>query len=177
MLTRNFYRVLGGVCGRALANSMEVTLTLPDGTVDTDTMLNNSADPFAVLGTIAYPTADSYYGGSTMGTWYGKGGTPATLDDYKLEDPITDKSISIVSGWINSLAKVEAADHYRISSVHQITNNTDKTIEIREVGCFGQLESSSRAFLLDRTVLKEPLVIPPKETVTTEYVIKFPYGT
>lgn len=177
MLTRNFWRVLGGVCGRATGNSMEVTLMFPDGTTDTDTMFSNSGDPFAILGTIAFPTAESYYGGNARATWYGKGGTPATLDDYKLEAPITDESISIVSGWINGLAKVEAEDHYRISSVHQITNNTDKAIEIREVGCFGQLESSSRSFLLDRTVLKEPLVIPPKETVTTEYVIKFPYGT
>ena len=177
MLTRNFYRVLGGMCGRARGNSMNVTLTFPDGTTDTDTMFSNSADPFAVLGVITFPYADSQYGGTVSGTWYGKGGASATLDDYKLEAPVNDNSLTVVCGGLNSLVKTEAADHYRISTVHQVTNNTDKTIEIREVGCFGQLESTSKAFLLDRTVLEEPLVIPPKETVTTEYVIKFPYGT
>ncbi|MBQ1255643.1 MAG: hypothetical protein IIX91_07630, partial [Clostridia bacterium] len=60
---------------------------------------------------------------------------------------------------------------------HQVTNNTDEEITVSEIGCFGVLANGGKVCMLDRTVLEEPIVIPPKETVSLEYVIKFPYGT
>ena len=75
------------------------------------------------------------------------------------------------------MVRAEGPDHYRFSAVHQVTNNTDEEIAISEIGCFGSITNGGKVLMLDRTVLKTPVVIPPRETVPLEYVIKFPYGT
>lgn len=176
MLTRNYWRIFGAIMPRLGGNTYSATLVLPTGTTTTETMLSSSAKPYSLLGAISSPYNASTYGSTIAGTWYGKGTTPATLDDYTLEDPFKDDSVSGVCGGYISLANTEGPDHYRISATHQITNNTTEEITITEVGCFGAATSAGKVCLLDRTVLETPIVIPAKETVSMEYVIKFPYG-
>ena len=177
MLTRNYWKIFGAIMPRLGGNTYSATVKIVDGTTLTETMFSSAAKPYTILGAIAAPKANSLYGGGTTGTWYGKGTTPATIDDYALEDPITDSSLSIACGGASALVRAEGPDHYRISVAHQVTNNTDEEITVSEIGCFGVLTNGGKVCLLDRTVPEEPIVIPPKETVSLEYVIKFPYGT
>lgn len=176
MLTRNFWRVFGATMPRLSGNNYSATVKIVDGTTLTETMLSSTAKPYTVLGAIAMPKASSLYGAGTTGTWYGKGTTPATIDDYALEDPITDGSLSITCGGSSALVRAEGPDHYRISAAHQVTNNTDEEITVSEIGCFGILVNGGKVCLFDRTVLETPVTIPARETVPVEYVIKFPYG-
>lgn len=177
MLTRNYWRFFSAMMARLTGVTYSVTVTLPDGTTITDGLLTTSSRPYNVLGTIAAPYSDATYGKTIPGTWYGKGTTPAALDDYTLEAPITDGSITAICGGNSNLVRAEGPDHYRFSAVHQVTNNTDEEIAISEIGCFGSITNGGKVLMLDRTVLKTPVVIPPRETVPLEYVIKFPYGT
>lgn len=177
MLTRNFWKILGAVLGKLYGGTYYVDMALPDGTTVSYDLQSTGAKPYSVLGAIADPYATSDYATNKAGTWYGTGRTPATLDDVKLEAPITDGSISITCGTNLALLKTESSDHYRFSATHQITNNTAQEIALSEIGCFGIMSASTsaKACLLDRTVLETPIVIPAKETVSVEYVIKFPY--
>ena len=177
MLTRNYWKIFGAIMPRLSGNTYSATVKIVDGTTLTETMLASTAKPYTILGAIAMPKTSSLYGAGTTGTWYGKGTTPATIDDYALEDPITDDSLSITCGGASALVRAEGPDHYRISAAHQVTNNTGEEITVSEIGCFGILANGGKVCMLDRTVLEEPIVIPPKETVSLEYVIKFPYGT
>lgn len=176
MLTRNYWQIFSAIMSRSGGNTYSATVKAVDGSTITETMFSSAAKPYTILGAIAAPKANSLYGGGTTGTWYGKGTTPATIDDFALEDPITDGSLSIACGETSALARAEGPDHYRISAAHQVTNNTDEEITVSEIGCFGALTNGGKVCLLDRTVLETPITIPPKETVSVEYVIKFPYG-
>ena len=175
MLTKNFWSIMGVVMPRYEANSNYAPVVYADGTAGSEALLSSSSRPHTVLGAIVLPRSNSNYG-SSIGTWYGRGTTPATVDDYALEAPITDSSLTGTCGGISALLRVAGADHYRISVTHQVTNTTAEEITISEVGCFGQLSAGGKVVLLDHTVLETPVVIPPKGTVSLEYVIKFPYG-
>lgn len=177
MLTRNFWRIIGAIMPRLGGNTYSATLVLPTGATIAETMLSSSAKPYSLLGAISSPYNAITYGSTIAGTWYGKGTTPATLDDYTLEEPFTDDRVTGVCGGPSSLTNTEGPDHYRISATHQITNNTTEEVTITEIGCFVAVTSAGKVCLLDRTVLETPIVIPAKETVSVEYVIKFPYGT
>jgi hypothetical protein len=61
--------------------------------------------------------------------------------------------------------------------VHQLTNKTDEDIYIWEVGLHILFATGGKAYMLEHTVLEEPIVVPAGNTISTEYVIKFPYGT
>ena len=175
MLTKNFWSIFGVVMPRYEANSNYAPVVYADGTAGSEALLSSSSRPHTVLGAMVLPRSNTNYG-SSIGTWYGRGTTPATVDDYALEAPITDSSLTGTCGGISALLRVAGADHYRISVTHQVTNTTAEEITISEVGCFGQLSAGGKVVLLDHTVLETPVVIPPKETVSLEYVIKFPYG-
>lgn len=175
MLTKNFWSIFSAVMSRYEANSYYAPVVYADGTEGSEPLLTSSSKPSTVLGAMVLPRSDSNYG-SSIGTWYGRGTTPATVDDYALEAPITDDSLTGTCGGISALLKTAGADHYRISITHQVTNTTAQEITISEVGCFGQLSSGGKAVLLDHTVLETPITIPAKETISLEYVIKFPYG-
>ena len=176
MLNRNYWKFFGSIMARYQGSTYSMTVTLPSGASLTETLLSSSSRPYNVLGAISAPMTDSTYGTTVPGAWYGKGTTPPTLDDYTLEDPITDGSLTATCGGTANLMRVEAADHYRISAVHQVTNNTNQEVTISEIGSFGSASGGAKVIMLDRTVLETPIVIPAKETVSLEYVIKFPYG-
>ena len=175
MLTKNFWKIFAGLVGRIQGETKEVTVTLPDNTQYTDTLFASSSRPYGLLGVLSTPLCNNYIG-SWYGTWFGTGTTPPTIEDVTLEAPITDESIAC-KGSTQSLIVVTEPDCVRISAAHSLTNTTSKDITIKEVGCFGKINSEQGAFLLDRTVLNTPIVIPAGRTVPIEYAIKFPYGT
>lgn len=175
MLTRNFWKVLGAALARASGNTFSISVVDAFGATVSDQIWTASA-PYAMLGGLIYPKSKSGIGYG-QGTWFGTGTTPPTIDDYTLEAPIEDKSLTCTVGGIDSLLMLDGNDHFRLSVAYQITNTTDTKIVISEVGCYGALTAASKYFLVDRIVLETPVVIPANETVSVEYVIKFPYGT
>jgi hypothetical protein len=175
MLTRNFWKVFAPLVGRIQGEYTEVSLKLISGNNFTATVYQTSSMPYSLLGAVCAPWNNAEIG-NWFGTWYGTGTTPATIDDYKLEKPITDTSITGRSGSKALVISLDA-DGVRFSAPHSLTNTTSNDIVVSEIGCFGQMDSSKSAFLLDRTVLETPVVVPAGKTVAMEYVIKFPYGT
>ena len=174
MLTKNFWKIFTALVGRVQGETKEVTVTLPSGSSYTNNIYGTNAKPYSVLGAICAPWCNEKIG-TWFGVWYGTGTTLPTLDDYKMEAPITDGSLSTKAGSAALVASVEA-DCVRISVPHSVTNLTSQDITISEIGCLGQIESGN-SFLLDHTVLETPIVVPAGKTIALEYVIKFPYGS
>lgn len=175
MLTKNFWTLLSTLLGQVTTTSKTVELRKTDGDVYTCSYSSSSRIPYALLGGVCIPQFYSSNYGSWNGTWFGRGRTPATVDDYTLEDPIFD-ALTGASG-LEALVATVGDGYVQISATQSLTNNTDEEIAVGEVGCFGQVSSSGSGILMDRTVLEEPIVISPKSTVAFEYVIKFPFGT
>lgn len=117
-------------------------------------------------------------GGTTSGIQIGSGTTPASEDDYALEAIIT-------SGFSSSVSSVNGVDEddnpYLIFNV-MITNTSASDITVGEIGysqtmyCTtekGSEKSGDRYNLLfDRSVLDEPVTIPPNETKAIKYTLK-----
>ncbi len=175
MLTKNFWAIFTGCIGKFQGNTKTVSMKKIDGSGYAESVFSSATKPYSLLGAMTFPLSDTRLG-TVYGTWYGKGRTPATSDDCTLEDPITDASVIGTAGY-SALANNVSTDHVEISVPHSVTNQTDEPIIIGEVGCFGQANSSGPGILLDRTVLEEPITIPPRGTARFEYVIKFPFGT
>lgn len=102
------------------------------------------------------------------GIWIGSGDTPATEDDYFLESVIS----SGASGTSTSATKYDSTTNsllVRITVTISNTGSSDLTInEVCKTCVFdtataiGQSVSINRRnIMIDRTVLNEPLVIPP----------------
>ena len=171
MLTNNYWKLFGATMGKIAGSTENVTLIGLDGNTCTGNATSTS-EPYTLLGGISLAYSSNY--GSYYGTFWGRGTTPPTGNDYKMEDPINDGSLSIVSSQ-GTLIKTDNGDHYRISALHQVTNTTDQDITITEAGICGIWKSGGKAFLLDHTILENPVVIPARKTVPIEYAIRFPY--
>jgi hypothetical protein len=175
MLTKNFWSLASQLLGRYNNSSKSVVLTNTSGGTASETPYSSTAKPYTVLGSVCLPKVTNY--GNSHGVFYGRGRTPATMDDYTMEDPILDGSITTSEGGPGALTVALNEDHLRISGVHQLTNNTAEDIYIWEVGLHILFATGGKAYMLEHTVLEEPIVVPAGNTISTEYVIKFPYGT
>jgi hypothetical protein len=110
------------------------------------------------------------------GVWFGAGSTPPTEDDYKLESPYVS-GLSVVNQ--TGLDIVQDDDGvYACYACYAVTNTTEAEITIREIGAFGELVtySSSKYYskyrlLYERTVLANPITIPPGGSKLVTYKI------
>ena len=174
MLTHNFYQYFSVFAERFSTETSTITAELVDynGAPFTKEYEYNTNMPRSLLGGMISPRC------STMGiegAWFGKSSAPPRITDYTLNEPYTKGELT---AYANTLPTGTHTDEfYSVSTAYTITNNTSADLTIAEVGIFARHVSSGDHFcLLDRTVLETPIVIPPKETVSVEYVIKFPYG-
>ena len=118
-----------------------------------------------------------YTNPSGSGPWFvvGRGTTPATLDDYALEDLIT----SDLSCTVATAVDEDNDAVYKLT----LTNTSSEDITIGEVGihstCYYGNNSSARTCwaLLERTVLDTPLNIPAGGIGMIDYTIKLPIPT
>lgn len=115
--------------------------------------------------------ADSYY----PGVYFGTGSTPPSRSDIELEAPITSGLSFTGSG--NVLFYDEGDGVYSASTTFTIKNTTSAEIVIREIGCFatgsGLTESGSLLYMMERTVLDNPITIPSGITKLITYKITF----
>lgn len=116
---------------------------------------------------------------TTSGVIIGTSDTPATDEDYELGELITDSN---VIGVVNPVRGVDNNGYpYLILNV-TVLNNTDAAITIREIGlisynarCASTQSGGSAGdtnFLLDRTVLTNPVTLQPGRSTDIEYKIK-----
>ena len=116
----------------------------------------------------------SVYAVST-GVYFGKGTTPATKDDYKLESPITS-GLTITNP--SYFVEVHGGDgKYIWVSDFVVQNTSGAEVNISEIGLhlpfYYSGNSTYYLTLAERTVLDEPIVIPAGATRVIEYKITF----
>jgi hypothetical protein len=109
------------------------------------------------------------------GLWFGRGATPATADDYTLEDPITS-GLSISNN--GRIETTDGESTWAWTATYTATNTSETTINIYELGLIGLAKvSPSNAtynqILMHRKVLTEPITISPNETKIISYSISF----
>lgn len=114
----------------------------------------------------------------TYGIVLGSGSTPATIDDFRVQNPIT-------TGFSNTTVKTftrTSANGAEIVYQTVLTNTSSGPISIAEIGSVGIAYQASTGgavgyFLVDRTVLDTPIVIPAGESKTLEYTIRLNFPT
>ena len=124
--------------------------------------------------------ADRYYYG---GIGIGSGTTPPTRNDYKLENDIpvfVDSNYTVQRFVLVPSARVSygtTENSMDVTTTVAITANEDITVS--EIGIYGsayEITSSNtmvHGYLLERTVLDEPVTIRAGETKSIQYTIRF----
>lgn len=162
MLTRNAQRLFQAFF---FSGGSSVPGINTGGTTDTNALSASSIASTSNVPNIFY-CSSSY---AQSGIYVGRGRTPATADDFDLEDLITSglssSSSSSSVDFINSENKVIK------TKILTLTNKGSSPITIGEIATF--FYSSGKAYMLDRTVLDEPVTINPGEAKTITYSIEF----
>ena len=109
------------------------------------------------------------------GVYFGSGSTPATVDDYKLEHLITT-GLTITNP--EEIVEQNENDDYYFTSYFILENTTDATINIYEIGLFGEVLKYDKtlyhhAILFRRDVLGEPISIAPGEVKRIAYKLVY----
>ena len=164
MLTNNFYNLL--------LNEMNMP-----GQQTTVTKYNGSAaitiDPMFLLQGLRYVRSGSPSTAGMYGIFFGTGTTLPTREDYTLESPITNGTLSSSCGGV---LKGLDADQARLYATHEVKNSGSTDVTITEVGVFGcASDTSTNVFLLDRTVLDTPITIPAGQSKSITVAVQFDY--
>ena len=110
-----------------------------------------------------------------IGIFIGTGDTSPTPDDYTLESPLTSSSVSRTSTSPNSSALLD--ENNNVIGVRRMVtyqNITSDDIIVKEIGTFWKAyysgtTSTSDLFLIERTVLDEPVTLEPNGTITVAF--------
>lgn len=141
MLTNNFYTTVKNEMNRA--NS---------------TLINILGNPVTNVAATYWYTTNSFNTGNYH--WQiqlGNGLTPASIDDYAIESPITDLTLLAGTATSPDSNKILKA----VNAIYQ--NNTKENITVTEVCLLGYYTTAEFVFLFNREVLKEPVIIAPGE--------------
>lgn len=117
--------------------------------------------------------------GNCYGVCFGSGNEPATIDDFKL----SGASVLNCSCSVSCSHSYESDGSNGVMSVHYtITNNNDTEVVIGEIGIFGEWycrTTSNKAnnfyYMVERTVLETPVIIPAGGVGQITYVIQMNY--
>ena len=151
MFTRNFYNIL---------YSHIMGVHIPNGLTDVNGTKYTCYDMPSKGEHLQMPNRISYIGGSFVSAGYvvvGSGSTPATLDDYCIENPIST---------INHVGVTTSTDENNsVIKTLNFQNYDSKAITIREVGVsmtgyMKDASSGSSTFMAYRKVLDTPYVVP-----------------
>ena len=141
MLTNNFYTTV--------KNEMNRT---------NSTLINILGNPVTNVAATYWYTTNSFNTGNYH--WQiqlGNGLTPASIDDYTIESPITDLTLLAGTATSPDGNKILKA----INATYQ--NNTNENITVTEICLLGYYTTAEFVFLFNREVLKEPVIIAPGE--------------
>lgn len=175
MITKNFKALLKQMLqyGQSGASCLLEATDTTNATYYLATSMSTGQYPYAANLT---PRFASNYG--SAGIYFGIDNSPASETDYKLGNAI---SSGISSNTPNATTGVDASGNPYYELVYLLTNTTALDITIKEVGYVqnlycsatqGSTSFTSRQFLLDRTVLSTPVVVPANGTVALKYTLK-----
>lgn len=109
-----------------------------------------------------------------IGIYIGTGDTAPTPDDYTLESPLTSSSVSRTSSSPNSSAILD--ENNNVIGVRRMVtyqNITSSNIVVKEIGTFWNTHYAAttavKLFLIERTVLDEPVTLEPNGTITVAF--------
>lgn len=114
---------------------------------------------------------------SANGIAVGSDDTAESANDYTL-----GSVISTVSGNVATTQPVVSGNLVKRDYILSVANTASSDITVREVGIFVNQSAastqnysgltSSSAFMVDRTVLEEPITIPPGESASITYTLQ-----
>lgn len=174
MFLRNWYKAIGQVMASMSAKTTYVT------TSGSEFSLNNAIDNTVVQ--LGYPsdnyfapamkkvrTAISTYGGVI----FGSGTIPPTIDDYNLSGSL----LTTITASVNyNFTTDDSGVCYE--AVYTITNTGASEITIGEIGLLAGGDSApNKKFLVERTVLDNPVTIPAGGIGQVTYTIRMNYPT
>ena len=166
MLTKNFYSYMV-----AKLSNLNTSCTHIDGTRGEISSNSSGTRVFAAMLKRSINSNDD-----KAGVLFGAGTTPATVQDYKLDAPITT-GLSII--FPNSLTYAKGASFEDVAVTYGVTNTSSSEITISEIGLVASIYVSGNLYnsiLVDRTVLNAPVTIPAGESKQITYTIRFNYG-
>ena len=136
-------------------------LTSPDAQT-----LNITVDSRIVYNAFYVNGVRPNYTKNTLALLVGSGSTPATRQDYKLENQVILQSDRDFCNWVPSSSK--------ITLCRQFINNTESPVIINEIGaylisCAGY--NTKNIFLIGRVVLTEPITIEVNDNYVFTYDI------
>lgn len=176
MLTKNFYSYIRKkFCATTNGYSTFGEFTNLSGKVEKKQSCEDDVGPIQNMNIYNAKVAEG------VGVYFGSGTTPATPDDYKLENPITT-GLSVVAPAGVSFTRGDGYDEYSVT--FGVTASTDQ-VTITEVGlksCSyiyiapGTQANTYNYALFDRTVLDAPITIPAGQSKQVTYTIRFNYG-
>lgn len=173
MVNKNFKAILQAILLANGGNGV-IPITKPNGSTAylAADFSNNQVFPYAVpSASVSVDTTINY-----RGIYIGSGDTPATENDYTLQN--------FISSGINSTGtithNVDANNNPYKAFTITLTNTTNSNITIKEVGyaisCYASNtfngSTSMIYMLIDRTVLETPLTVPANGTAILYYELK-----
>lgn len=167
MLTKNFYALQASICLRG--GTYPATLT--DGTQASLVFYHSGSSYYAIIfntssATVALNTT------ATGAMMIGSGTTPATEDDYALENAITSGFSTSGQAYV-SVLEGGAEVVYKLV----LKNTSASAFTVSEIGYLGRgyvstSSSGAKSVMVDRTVLDAPVTIPAGESRTISYTVR-----
>lgn len=171
MFTKNWYKLFATYATYAKGGLKGVASDGSEYKLEYSTANNNlgSAMLYPLLSTVNFRSLISNYG-----TYFGTGNTAPALDDYNLSGSrLTDSSNIASSVSISSSAD---DDGITMTAVYTLTNNGTNDVTVGEIALFA-FNASYQYYLVERTVLDTPVIIPAGGVGQVTYTIRMNYPT
>ena len=112
-----------------------------------------------------------------QGIYLGSGSRSESENDHNLQTRITT---GLTAQTPSKVAGIDADGNPYIEYLFTLTNTTENSIIVREIGYVQGLYASTslggtvslKNILLDRTVLQTPVTVPPKDSAAVKYTLK-----
>ena len=172
MLTKTFNTLM-----HAMVTGESFSLTTPGGTTASQTLpatMSNNYQTYFITSMVRIPELmkrDSYSSAiinKTGGVSFGCGTAQPTENDYTIEQVV------LSSGKGMTATSTVSQDGNSCTGVYVIVNNGTESITITEAALFGtapKSNSSYNLYMIDHTLLEEPVTIPPGEVGKVTYTI------
>lgn len=177
MFTRNYYGILAG--------KFSGIAGIPIKTATGYSYYSTAVDTYFDMFYTSVKTPMFRTTGDMNCVLFGTGTTAPTMDDYKMESPISSGMTASFLASATTIADGVCTRKY----IYTLTNGTTNDITISEIGAFAYAYyaktaeygdtnyTSAGAFMLDHTLLDEPVTIPADGVGQVTYTITMDYPT
>lgn len=164
MILQAFYKALA-----MYATGVAITVPTPGGSTSTSMLTASSCYKLFCLKNAFQSVVSNT---SSSGIVVGSGTTPPTFNDNSLKSQITTITGNVSFG--TSIGTNQ--DFASITAIVTITNTGDKAITVAEIGA--QINVTGNwCWMVDRTVLDNPITIEPGGIGQVTYTIRLDYPT